>query len=99
MSGRGALSSSFSMVPVRGAGAAAGLKFGTESTRVCYAAQSPWIMSGTMRDNVLFGLPMDQERYRYWLVLIYGHRKIQCKRDIIDSGGDMNGVFVIPLFP
>lgn len=34
-------------------------------TRVCYAAQSPWLMTGTVRDNVLFGLPMDEARYRY----------------------------------
>lgn len=34
------------------------------AVRVCYAAQAPWIMSGTVRENVLFGLPMDQERYR-----------------------------------
>lgn len=35
-----------------------------EGVRVCYAAQAPWVMSGTVRENVLFGLPMDQERYR-----------------------------------
>lgn len=32
--------------------------------RVCYAAQNPWVMSGTVRDNVLFGLPFDEELYR-----------------------------------
>lgn len=34
------------------------------AVRVCYAAQAPWILSGTVRENVLFGLPMDQDRYR-----------------------------------
>lgn len=32
--------------------------------RVCYAAQRPWVMGGTVRDNVLFGMPMDEGRYR-----------------------------------
>ena len=30
----------------------------------CYSAQTPWVMSGTVRDNVLFGLPMAEELYR-----------------------------------
>ncbi|KAL7749286.1 hypothetical protein RI367_005438 [Sorochytrium milnesiophthora] len=30
---------------------------------VSYAAQSAWIFNGTLRDNILFGLPLDQERY------------------------------------
>ncbi|TVU35823.1 hypothetical protein EJB05_17730, partial [Eragrostis curvula] len=29
-----------------------------------YVAQTPWIQSGTVADNILFGLPMDVERYR-----------------------------------
>lgn len=28
-----------------------------------YVAQVPWIMSGTIRDNILFGRPYDQQRY------------------------------------
>ena len=35
-----------------------------ERVRVCYAAQAPWVMSGTVRENILFGLPMDLKRYR-----------------------------------
>lgn len=31
---------------------------------VAYVAQSAWIRSGTFRDNILFGKPMDKERYR-----------------------------------
>lgn len=34
------------------------------NTRICYAAQAPWVMSGTVRENILFGLPMDAGRYR-----------------------------------
>lgn len=30
---------------------------------VAYAAQTPWIFSGTLRENVLFGRPFDAQRY------------------------------------
>jgi ABC-type multidrug transport system fused ATPase/permease subunit len=30
---------------------------------VAYVPQSPWIQHGTIEENILFGLPMDQERY------------------------------------
>ncbi|XP_052861311.1 probable multidrug resistance-associated protein lethal(2)03659 [Anopheles cruzii] len=32
--------------------------------RVSYGSQEPWLFSGTVRQNILFGLPMDRERYR-----------------------------------
>lgn len=31
---------------------------------VAYAAQQAWIFNGTVRDNILFGKPYDQERYQ-----------------------------------
>ena len=30
---------------------------------VSYASQEAWIFSATMRENILFGLPYDYERY------------------------------------
>jgi len=32
--------------------------------RVAYAAQSPWILNATLRDNILFGRPLNEERYQ-----------------------------------
>lgn len=34
----------------------------TETT--AYAAQSPWLMSATIRDNILFGSPLNNKRYQ-----------------------------------
>lgn len=34
------------------------------SGRVAYVAQSAWIQTGSVRDNILFGLPYDEGRYR-----------------------------------
>jgi ABC-type multidrug transport system fused ATPase/permease subunit len=31
---------------------------------VAYASQTPWILNATLRDNILFGLPLDEERYK-----------------------------------
>ncbi|KAL3689444.1 hypothetical protein R1sor_015753 [Riccia sorocarpa] len=33
------------------------------SGTVAYVAQTAWIQSGTVRDNILFGKPMDKDRY------------------------------------
>jgi ATP-binding cassette subfamily C (CFTR/MRP) protein 1 len=30
---------------------------------VAYAAQSPWILNATIRENILFGKPLDEDRY------------------------------------
>ena len=32
--------------------------------KVSYASQDPWVFSGTLRDNVLFGLPYKPEWYQ-----------------------------------
>eukprot|EP00123_Amoebidium_parasiticum_P016908 comp23635_c0_seq1/m.40294 comp23635_c0_seq1/g.40294 ORF comp23635_c0_seq1/g.40294 comp23635_c0_seq1/m.40294 type:complete len:1411 (-) comp23635_c0_seq1:61-4293(-) len=35
----------------------------TVTGRVSYASQEPWIVSGSVRDNILFGLPFEEQRY------------------------------------
>eukprot|EP00548_Thalassiothrix_antarctica_P012304 CAMPEP_0194159732 /NCGR_PEP_ID=MMETSP0152-20130528/78003_1 /TAXON_ID=1049557 /ORGANISM="Thalassiothrix antarctica, Strain L6-D1" /LENGTH=1449 /DNA_ID=CAMNT_0038869347 /DNA_START=172 /DNA_END=4521 /DNA_ORIENTATION=- len=43
---------------VIGRGSSVGLK-----GSVAYAAQSPWILNATIRDNIIFGCPFDREKY------------------------------------
>ncbi|XP_071953210.1 ATP-binding cassette sub-family C member 4-like [Antedon mediterranea] len=33
------------------------------SGRIAYSAQLPWIFSGTVKDNIIFGLPFDKQRF------------------------------------
>ncbi len=52
-----ATSSSSAAFPTAPAGAAAGVD-------VAYAPQSPWLFSGTIRDNITMGrCPVDEARY------------------------------------
>ncbi|KAJ3262529.1 Multidrug resistance-associated protein 4 [Boothiomyces macroporosus] len=32
--------------------------------RIAYVSQTPWILSGTVRDNILFGQPYDEKRFQ-----------------------------------
>ncbi len=56
----------------------------TVNEDVAYAAQQPWILNATIRDNVLFGEPYDEEKYRSVL------RDCQMEHDLELLGdGDM----------
>ena len=34
------------------------------SGRVAYVSQQPWVFSGTLKENVLFGKKFDKEKYQ-----------------------------------
>ena len=40
---------------------------------VAYAAQESWVQSATIKENIIFGAPYDEERYKkgksFWLAL------------------------------
>ncbi|KAF2582140.1 hypothetical protein F2Q68_00002901 [Brassica cretica] len=71
------------------------------SLKVCgtkaYVAQSPWIQSGKIEDNILFGKPMERERYEKVLeacslskdleILSFGDQTVIGERGINLSGG------------
>ncbi|CAA7016301.1 unnamed protein product [Microthlaspi erraticum] len=71
------------------------------SLKVCgtkaYVAQSPWIQSGKIEDNILFGKPMERERYERVLeacslkkdleILSFGDQTVIGERGINLSGG------------
>ena len=62
-----------------------------------YASQEPWLFTGTVRQNILFGLPMDKKRYnitvkkcalqRDFELLPYGDKTIVGERGASLSGG------------
>lgn len=64
---------------------------------ISYASQEPWLFAGTVRQNILFGLPMDKQRYRTvvkkcalerdFSLLPYGDKTIVGDRGVSLSGG------------
>lgn len=64
---------------------------------VSYAAQEPWLFTGTVRSNILFGQPYDRDRYRQvvrkcalerdFALLPHGDRTIVGERGASLSGG------------
>jgi ATP-binding cassette subfamily C (CFTR/MRP) protein 4 len=64
---------------------------------VSYASQEPWLFTGSVQQNILFGQPMDRSRYRQvvrvcalewdFQLLPHGDRTIVGERGITLSGG------------
>jgi len=62
------------MQPVQGTSEAGG--------RVSYVPQNPWCQNLTLRDNITFGLPFDEERYsRVSLFLVCQCRHQWCSHN------------------
>lgn len=65
--------------------------------KVSYASQEPWLFAGSVRQNILFGLPMDKHHYktvirncsleRDFTLLPYADKTIVGERGISLSGG------------
>jgi len=64
---------------------------------VSYASQEPWLFTGSVQQNILFGQPMDRSRYRQvvkvcaleqdFRLLPHGDRTIVGERGVTASGG------------
>ncbi|KAF6207172.1 hypothetical protein GE061_018411 [Apolygus lucorum] len=64
---------------------------------ISYASQEPWLFQGNVRQNILFGLPYDKERYRRVIKVCslktdlemfpYGDKTIVGERGVSLSGG------------
>lgn len=64
---------------------------------ISYASQEPWLFAGSVRQNILFGLPMDRHRYRTvvkkcalerdFTLFPYGDKTIVGERGVSLSGG------------
>ncbi len=63
---------------------------------VSYASQEPWVFSGSIRQNVLFGLPFDEDKYGRVIeacglahdldVLEHGDRSLVGEKGVVLSG-------------
>jgi ABC-type bacteriocin/lantibiotic exporter with double-glycine peptidase domain len=48
---------------------------------VAYVPQTSWIFNGTIRDNITFGLPYDQERFHHGKKVRDGQRRTKTDKE------------------
>ncbi|PVD18354.1 hypothetical protein C0Q70_20903 [Pomacea canaliculata] len=55
---------------------------------MAYVGQEPWIINGTARDNILFGKPYDEERYKQTIACCYLEKDFETfsARDKVEIG-------------
>lgn len=71
---------------------------------VSYASQEPWLFAGTVQQNILFGSPMDKERYKQVISVCalktdfkqfpHGDRTLVGERGVTLSGGQRSRINV-----
>ncbi|KAE8350294.1 P-loop containing nucleoside triphosphate hydrolase protein [Aspergillus coremiiformis] len=64
----------------------------TIDTSIAFVPQNPWIENGTVRENILFGLPLNSERYREVLHACCLEDDLESMRDGDQTDLGANGV-------
>ena len=62
------------------------------SSSMAYVGQQPWIENATLRDNILFGMPFDEERYEQTIVACALKKDIGALSDGDKTELGINGV-------
>ncbi|KAJ3055696.1 Multidrug resistance-associated protein 4 [Rhizophlyctis rosea] len=55
------------------------------SAKVAYASQSPWIIQGTVKDNILFSNPYDEKRFWWTIKVCALERDVQLFEDGVET--------------
>ncbi|KAJ3241106.1 hypothetical protein HDU81_001892 [Chytriomyces hyalinus] len=62
-----------------------GTMFTRPNLRIAYAAQMPWILSGTIRENILFGMPLDEDKMKKVIYACALERDLELFEDGLDT--------------
>ncbi|TPX74314.1 hypothetical protein CcCBS67573_g04418 [Chytriomyces confervae] len=62
-----------------------GKMFTRPNLRIAYAAQMPWILSGTIRENILFGMPLNEDKMKKVIFACALERDLELFEDGLDT--------------